>query len=421
MQSLILKSTLVFVLVWSLLGGAPSAVAQTPCPPVLCEQDDTQCQSAPTSNGCGDSQQPSLQGFGTKSTFGDGPNSIQCVVSTLGDSGPGSLRYCIENRTGAVTSPTPVRVVFETSGTIVLLSDLAIRQPYLTIDGLSAPAPGITIAKQGTGENGETRIQTWPANSTCGHDVLVQGLRFKGVWTRDTESHSQNADMLSIDGEDLPGCIKNVVIWRNTYIDGQDGVGNIWGSVTDTTFAYNLVAYSLHPQSISHAPGGISGQEKKRLSIHHNIYAYTHERTPNIRDNVWDTNLDQNIFHKWDAFGLGGGYSTSFRCRNGGCPLRINMRDNVWTSAGTTLNEALQFTDGANPTQIFDSGNIYPVSENDKGTASASFPNNDGVELIQENLIEYGMFPFVGHPFPSAEEQNLINEVLAEVKASGVQ
>ena len=67
---------------------------------------------------------------------------------------------------------------------ITLLSDLRIRQPHLTLDGLSAPAPGVTIAKAGNGEDGETRINTWPAMGTCGHDVLVQGLRFVGGWTR---------------------------------------------------------------------------------------------------------------------------------------------------------------------------------------------------------------------------------------------
>lgn len=31
------------------------------------------------------------------------------------------------------------------------------------------------------------------------------------------------------------------MIWRNVYVDGQNSAGTIWGSVTDLTFAYNLV------------------------------------------------------------------------------------------------------------------------------------------------------------------------------------
>lgn len=360
---------------------------------------------------------PALEGYGTESTFGGGPGSETCQVVNLDDDGAGSLRDCVTNRNGPMDKPVPRTVTFSVAGTITLLSDLSIRRPYLTIDGLSAPSPGITIAKSGDGTDGETTINTWPGQGTCGHDVLVQGLRFVGVWSRNTTAHSQNANLLSVDGEDLPGCLHHVVIWRNIYVNGQDSAGTIWGSVTDLTFAYNLVIYCYHPQSISHAPGGVTGQQRERLSLHHNVYAYSTERTPNIRGNVWDTNVEQNIMHQWAALGLGSSYAMQFRCRNGGCPQRVNMLENHFTSSSPAPAGALEFNDGADPGQVYSSGNRFPPEETDDGTAPAAFartaPGN--VTLFPDDELETRMLPFVGLPVRTAEESKVLQEIEARL------
>lgn len=389
-----------------------------PCEPAICvSADGSQCTPEPADAQCSIlGAAPQLEGYGTSSSFGGGAGSETCVVSNLNDSGAGSLRDCVDNRNGPVTDPVPRTITFSVGGTITLTGDpLRFRQPYLTVDGFSAPAPGITIAKTGNGENGRSRVQTWEAESTCGHDVLIQGLRFRGVWSRNTSNHSQNADNIMVDGEDYPGCLKNVVIWRNTFIDGQDAVGSFWGSITDVTFAYNLVVYNFHPQVISHAPGGANGQERERFSLHHNIYAYAYERIPNIRGNAWDINLDQNIFHKWSAFNLGQGYATKFRCRGSGCPMRINMIENHWTSGGTRLGNAIDFEDGASPSQVYMRGNRVPSQENNGGTADSEFPRTDSVTIYPDADFVNDMFPFIGHEYPTAEEDAVKLEVAQQV------
>ncbi len=358
-----------------------------------------------------------LEGYGTKSSFGAGAGSESCVVKNTNDAGPDSFRDCIENRNGPVANPTPRVVTFAVSGTITLLSDVRLRQPFLSVDGLSAPAPGITIAKQGSGLDGETGISTWKGNNTCGHDVLVQGLRFKGTWPRNTETHNQNAGNMSIDGEDLPGCLKNVVLWRNTYVSAQDSGGDMWGSMQDVTFAYNLVIYSLHPQSISHSPGDTPGQEGQRISVHHNVYAHVHERIPNVRGNIWDANIEQNIFHRWAAFGFGGGYATQFRCRGTGCPMRINLLENHYTSSGTALDHALDFNDSADPAQVFSSGNRFPSEETENGTAPSAFPRTDSVTLLADGAVATQMLPLVGQPSRTAEETAVLAEIQTALAA----
>lgn len=391
-----------------------------PCPPAACATSAAggSCTPPDADASCPIAgAEPQLEGHGTTSTFGGGSGSETCTVTNLNNAGNGSLRDCVENRNGTTTNPVPRTIVFSVGGTITLTTDLYFRQPYLTVDGFSAPAPGITIAKTGNGTDGETRIQTSPGQNVCGHDILVEGIRFRGTWGRDSEDHSQNADNLNVDGEDLTGCLKNVVIWRNTFVDGQDAVAGFWGSVTDSTFAYNFMLYNHHPQQISHAPGGVNGQERERISLHHNIYAYAHERIPNIRGNAWDLNLVQNVFHQWDAFGFGGGYATLFRCRGSGCPQRINLIENHWTSGGVSLGNAIDFADGASPSEVYMRGNIVPAAENDRGTAPTEFANSAPITIYGDEEFVSTMFPFIGHSYPTSEEQAVKQEVALQMQS----
>src|SRR5262245_51242247 len=101
-------------------------------------------------------EEPGYQGFGAKTKGGEGGTTV--TVTTLADSGPGSLRDALAggNR----------RIVFKVGGTIKLASPLHVK-PNVTIDGSTAPAPGITLAGQALGI-----VDT--------HDVIVNNLRFRG-------------------------------------------------------------------------------------------------------------------------------------------------------------------------------------------------------------------------------------------------
>jgi hypothetical protein len=364
-----------------------------------------------------------LEGYGTNSDFGEGSGYETCTVSNLNDSGTGSLRDCLLNRNGTAASPVPRKVVFSVGGSITLTSNIKLNQPYLTIDGLSAPSPGITVQKTGDGTSGQMTVSTWPAQNTCAHDVLIQGIRFVGVWDTSSEAHSQNAGTISIDGEDYTNCVENVVFNRITVSNAQDSGGDIWGSAKNITYQYSAFINSLHPQSHSHWPGGVAGQERQYISIHHNLYAYNHERQTNIRDNTWDYNFEQNVVHAWGPFGFGGGYATQFRCRNSGCPARVNMIDNYYTSSSATptaqLSSAVLFNDGAPYDQVYMRGNRFPSQESDRGTATAEFSRSSAAEITSypQSELTTQVLPNIGAPYRTAEEELLFSEVAGQIES----
>lgn len=98
---------------------------------------------------------PQLRGYGTDTPGGRG--GVIARVTSLADSGPGSLRAVM----GAATGPTVF--VFETSGTIVLTSDINHYVSFQTLAFQTAPSPGITIRGGGI-------------NWYC-HDILIQHMR----------------------------------------------------------------------------------------------------------------------------------------------------------------------------------------------------------------------------------------------------
>jgi hypothetical protein len=100
---------------------------------------------------------PHLRGFGTTTVAGSGrhrspPRTTLFTISTLAESGPGSLRSCIEYS-------QPRTCIFQVAGVIPIRKVLRIKSPYITIAGQTAPAPGITIT------GGGLSIET--------HDVFV--------------------------------------------------------------------------------------------------------------------------------------------------------------------------------------------------------------------------------------------------------
>lgn len=90
---------------------------------------------------------PGAVGFGAVSTGGTGGTT--CHVTNLNDSGSGSFRDCV--------SASNRIVVFDVSGYIILSSAVSLSS-HLTIDGSTAPSPGIGIMAAEVSGSGKNNI-----------------------------------------------------------------------------------------------------------------------------------------------------------------------------------------------------------------------------------------------------------------------
>src|SRR3989338_1315889 len=100
---------------------------------------------------------PGAQGWAATTPGGRGGQIIR--VTTLAADGPGSFREAVETK-------GPRIVVFEVGGVIDLGGKVpAIREPFLTIAGQTAPSPGVTFIKGGI--------------DIATHDVVVRHIRVR--------------------------------------------------------------------------------------------------------------------------------------------------------------------------------------------------------------------------------------------------
>ncbi len=205
-------------------------------------------------------------------------------VTTLEDRGTGSLRDAV--------SQSGRRIVFDVAGEIVLREDLLVRVPYLTLDGATAPAPGITIRQAGH----TTAIE---ASRTLGpvHDIIVRHLAFDDRGT----PHGSEIDILGLDGERNP--VHHVLIEHCLGRASGDGVFDVWGDVADVTIAWNLICDT---ETALHLSTGDLKQTRRRISFHHNLFARNNERQIRIRHAAADVEFVSNLVYGWGVMDWGG-------------------------------------------------------------------------------------------------------------------
>jgi pectate lyase len=197
---------------------------------------------------------PGAQGFGAATPGGRGGPLL--AVTSRADDGPGSLR-------AAVAAPGPRTVVFRIEGAIALAAPLTITEPFVTVDGATAPGAGVTI----TGN--EVVIRT--------HDVVVRHLRF-----RPGDTSGKEVDALNVAGDS-----HHVLIDHVSASWAVDEVLSASGAIHDVTIQWCIIAegldHSVHSKgahgygSLVRAVGGVT--------LHHNLWAHNDSRNPRLGDN----------------------------------------------------------------------------------------------------------------------------------------
>jgi pectin methylesterase-like acyl-CoA thioesterase len=266
---------------------------------------------------------PGAEGAGAFTVGGRGGDVYH--VTNLNDSGPGSLRFGIQNANG------PRTIVFDLSGTIFLQSRLNINQPFLTLAGQTAPGDGITVAG-------------WTSSVNNTHDVIVRYMRFRAG---DVNCPNYQDDAFDVDKS------TNVI---------ADHVSASWSvdetlSVTESnqvTIQWAFITESLknscHIKG-AHGYGSLIRYLNGLVTYHHNLYAHHDSRNPRLGDNI-GLDFVNNVIFDW---GNEAGYSGD---ASEGSP-RLNYVGNYLVAGPDTpaSKRVRAFNGGSPSTLIYQSNN----------------------------------------------------------------
>ena len=236
---------------------------------------------------------PGAQGGGMY-TFGGRGGKVY-VVTSLEDSGPGTLREACEQG-GART------IVFNVAGIIRIKTPLIIRAPYITIAGQTAPGDGVVVA----GES--VWIDT--------HDVIIRHMRFRRgetfVGRRDDAIGGNPVGNIMIDHVSASwGLDENMSMYRHMY-DPGDGNKPIKLPTVNITIQNSIFAEAL--DTYNHSFGSTLGGEN--CTYHRNLWANNTGRNPSIG---WNGifNFTNNVVFNWRHRSVDGGdYTALFNIIN---------------------------------------------------------------------------------------------------------
>ena len=197
---------------------------------------------------------PGAEGFGSTTPGGRGGKVL--FVTSLDDSGPGSLREACE-------AQGPRIVVFRISGLISLEKPIAVRNPYLTLAGQSAPGDGICL-------------RNYPF-AVATHDVVVRFLR-----SRLGDLAGKAEDCL-----DLANGASQVIFDHCSATWSIDECLSLAGNVSNATVQWCLIAEALDKSKHPKGPHGYGSLARANgpVSLHHNLWAHHNARSPRLGDN----------------------------------------------------------------------------------------------------------------------------------------
>ena len=222
---------------------------------------------------------PAPAGFGAATRGGAGGAAL--AVTTLADSGPGSFR-------AAAVAAGPRTIRFEVAGLITLAAPLVIRQPFVTIDGSTAPGGGVCI------RGDEVSIRT--------HDVIVRHLRF-----RPGDIAGREVDALNVMDDS-----HHVLIDHVSASWAVDENLSASGGIHDVTIQWSIIAEGLNRSVHSKGAHGYGSLVRAvgGVTLHHNLWAHNDSRNPRLGDNygkgpypVFD--VRNNVIYDYGAIASG--------------------------------------------------------------------------------------------------------------------
>lgn len=228
---------------------------------------------------------PGAEGFGRYTTGGRGGKVYH--VTTLEDGiQTGTFRWAC-NQSGKRT------IVFNVSGTIMLKSELKIKNGNVTIAGQSAPGDGICIAN-------------YPFVIAC-KNIIIRYMRFR------LGNEALKTNPTAHEGDGLGGMdSENIIIDHCSVSWSIDECLSVYGS-KNTTVQWCIVSQSLNNAGHSKGAHGYGGNwGGSGASYHHNLMAHHISRTPRLGPRPGtqtDERMDMrnNVIYNWIDNGVYGG------------------------------------------------------------------------------------------------------------------
>jgi hypothetical protein len=252
---------------------------------------------------------PGAEGGG-RFSFGGRGGKIY-VVTSLEDSGPGTLREACE-------AAGPRIVVFNVAGIIHLKMPIYIEAPYITIAGQTAPGDGICIAGESVMDNA--------------HDVIIRYVRFRrgnnNIFDRQSGLAGSPIGNIIIDHCSASwGNDQTLDTYRHMYQPPEGGPALKLPCVNDT-IQWCIITEALNINN--HAFGGDWGGQN--TGFHHNLFACNTGRNPSIAY-THDFNFVNNVLFNWRHRSLDGGDKGS----------ELNIINNYYKPGPATLDNAVRY------------------------------------------------------------------------------
>ena len=219
---------------------------------------------------------PGAEGAGKFTKGGRGGDVYH--VTTLKDSGPGSLREGIDSMKG------PRTIVFDIGGLIRLKDELRIKGiSHLTIAGQTAPGKGITVADRNVIVEG------------CSH-IILRYLRIRLGGENKPEKFK--SDVFTAEYSD------HMILDHLSFSWGIDDNGDFRG-LKYTTLQWMIFSEglhdSLHVKGKGHAMCSSFRDSEGPATFHHNVYATSRNRHPSTSGGSQVMEFANNINYNWSG------------------------------------------------------------------------------------------------------------------------
>ena len=261
-------------------------------------------------------------GFGADTPGGYGGQVLR--VTTLEERGPGSLRAALETK-------GPRIVVFEVAGVIDLKGrSLGITDPFVTVAGQTAPAPGISIIR------GAIYIAT--------HDVRIRHLRVRPGDNGRPKRSGWEPDGISTSGKDA----HDIVIEQCSVTWATDENVSVSGPRLDgpeatsrrVTIRNCIIAEALHNSSHAkgpHSMGSLIHDFCQDVAILGNLYAHNNARNPYFKAHTTGV-IVNNVIYNPGSQAIQLGYSPAewLGAKYAPRPPRLSIVGNVYIPGADT-------------------------------------------------------------------------------------